>query len=913
MDSNGNGRRHKLIAIDGNSLLYRAFFAMKHLSTSEGQPTNAVYGFTMMLLRLIQEEKPDSIVVAFDAPVKTFRHEEYVGYKAQRKPAPDELRSQAPIARKMVEAFRIPMIEVPGYEADDVVGTIAKQSCERDYDTLIVTGDLDALQLVNHCVTVMTTVKGVTDTVIYDEQAVIDRFGIAPQQMADFKALKGDPSDNIPGVPGVGDKTAAKLIKQFGNVETLFAKLDEIEDPKLKNKLLDASAQAALSKRLATIVTDVPVGVTVEDLKVREPDHERLREMFIALEFRSLLQRLPEPEEAETVMPELPMAELGVCRTVESREELLELLGRLREAGRFALRTHTSDGKPTESDLLGISFSTGPGETAYVRISGGEDPPDETALLSFETEAALFSVEVSELRDILESSDVRKFGHDLKNDLEALKLRDVKLYGISIDTMIGAYVLTPARSSYALVDVAFEQLRLELPHIDKKARNKEEQPEEYLVICGETEAVWRLVPVLRERLERDNLLELMEKIEMPLVPVLADMELRGVAIDTDYLRALSVHLNDRIRELEQQIYSLAGHEFNIGSPKQIQTVLFEEHQIPSGKRTKTGYSTDAETLESLSLSYPIVVKILEWRELTKLKSTYADALPKLINRKTGRIHTSLNQAVTATGRLSSSEPNLQNIPIRTEIGREIRKAFISTGGNLLLSADYSQIELRILAHVTDDLELVRAFEHDEDVHLHTASTLFGVPESEVTPDMRRRAKTVNFAVIYGMSDFGLARELGMTVREAKIFIERYFATFPGVRRYADETLEYAREKGYVKTLLDRRRYIPEIRSGNRNYRMIAERAAINMPIQGTAADIMKIAMIMVDRTLDREGLMTQMVLQVHDELVFEVPPAELDRVVVIVKNCMQNAFPLSIPLVAEVKVGKNWAEMEPVP
>ncbi|MEN6370889.1 MAG: DNA polymerase I [Armatimonadota bacterium] len=911
MKDNGESRRHKLVAIDGNSLLYRAFFAMKHLSTVSGQPTNAVYGFTMMLLRLLQEEKPDSIIVAFDAPVKTFRHKEYDGYKAHRKPTPDELLAQAPIAREMVEAFRIPMVEVPGFEADDVIGTVARQACEQGYDTLIVTGDLDVLQLVNDCVKVMTTVKGVTDTVIYDAQAVEDRFGITPEQMVDFKALKGDPSDNIPGVPGVGDKTAAILVKRFGSVETLLEHIGEIEQPKLRATLEKSVEQAKMSKYLAQIVTDVPIQYSLDELKTREPDYERLRELFRELEFRTLIKRLPEPSSGE-VVEDRPKAELGACRTVESDKEFSALMEWLKSAGSFALRTHRTQGKPTESDLIGISFSTGSGETAYVRISGGEDPENGGQSLLIDFGESPFAVDVAAFRGILESCDLLKCGHDLKSDYEALKLRGVKLCGMSFDTMIGAYVLNSARSGYAVNDVAFEQLGLELPQIDRKSKDKDSQPSPEKVTCAEAEAVWRLVPVLREKLEQDDLMVLLEKIEMPLIPVLADMELRGVSVDTEYLRQLSVRLNDRIRELEHEIYALAGHEFNIGSPKQLQTVLYEERQIPVGKKNKTGYSTNAETLEALATAHPIVAKILEWRELSKLKSTYADALPKLINPKTGRIHTSLNQAVTTTGRLSSSEPNLQNIPVRTEIGREIRNAFISTGENLLVSADYSQIELRILAHVTDDFELVRAFESGEDIHLHTASTVFGIPESEVTPDMRRIAKTVNFAVIYGMSDFGLARELGIPNREARSFIDRYFAKFPGVRRYTDETLDYAREKGYVTTLIGRRRYIPEIHSGNRNFRLFAERAAVNMPIQGAAADMMKLAMIAVDRALEKEGLKTQMILQVHDELVFEVPPEEVSRVVPLVKNLMETAYPLAVPLLADVKIGKNWAEMEPV-
>lgn len=909
IETNG---KHKLIAIDGNSLLYRAFFAMRHLSTAEGQPTNAVYGFTMMLLRILQEERPDSIVVAFDAPVKTFRHEEYDGYKAHRKPTPDELISQGPIARRLVETFNIPIIEIPGYEADDVVGTIAKQASAEGYETIIVTGDLDALQLVTDSVKVMTTVKGVTETVIYDEQAVEDRYGIKPEYIPDFKALKGDPSDNIPGVPGIGDKSATKLIQEWGSVESLLEHIDDISDPKLKAKMQNATDQAVLSKFLATIVTDVPLGLTIEECKLNEPDYDHLRALFRELEFRTLIKRLPQPESAtELISDEVPLAELGSSTIIENTEQLNELMAKLKSFGRFAIRTHTVNGKPTESSLLGIAFSTGQNETAYIRIDGGTSKPEETGLLLFDDEDTSFSIDLSAIKDVLESSDIKKFGHDIKNDCESLKLRNVKLSGIDFDTMLGAYVLDSTRSNYKIAEVAFEQVRLELPFVDVKSKS-DAQPMGETVICAEAESIWRLVPVIQSKLEQKGMLQLYHDVELPLAQVLADVELRGVAIDTSYLGKLSIRLNEQIRALEQEIYDIADHQFNIASPKQLQTVLFEEMGLPSGKKTKTGLSTDADTLQMLSVDYPIVAKVLHWRELSKLKSTYADALPKLINQKTGRIHTSLNQGVTVTGRLSSSEPNLQNIPIRTELGREIRAAFVSTGENLLVSADYSQIELRILAHVTGDEELMRAFINNEDVHVHTAASIFSVPEDEVTSDMRRQAKTVNFAVIYGMSDFGLARELGIGNRDAREYIERYFAKFPGVRTYTDETVEFARENGFVTTPMGRRRYVPEIHSGNRNLRLFAERAAVNMPIQGAAADIMKLAMIAVDSAIEGKGLATQMVLQVHDELVFEVPPSELDTIVSLVKELMQGVYPLKVPLIVDVKVGKNWAEMNRV-
>ena len=901
-----NEKKHKLIAIDGNSLLYRAFFAMKYLSTADGQPTNAVYGFIMMLFRILNEEKPDSIVVAWDTPVKTFRHKAYDGYKAQRKPTPDELLSQAPIVRGVVKAFRIPVIELEGYEADDVVATIARQSCEEGYNTVIVTGDLDALQLVNDCVSVMTTIKGVTDTVVYDPQAVIDRYGIPPESMADFKALKGDPSDNIPGISGIGDKKAAALVQQFGSVENMLEHLDEIMDVKVKATLQADPEEVIRSKRLVKLIEDAPIDFHVRDCKVQEPDWDELRELFVKLEFKTLLKRLPSPMETEAEEERPEAKPLGCSQVVTSREELNQLVDRLSNTGNFAIQVQVTDMKPAQAELLGLTFSTGTDQTYYVPLTAKS--PEVTGTFDFDSPET-FNADLSAFAKVLENPKIKKVGHDLKICYGVLKSRGIEIAGLVFDTMIGAYVLNPTRASYKLTDLALEQLGLELPQIDPKARNVESTSSE-IVLCAETETAYRLAPVLKARLEQDKLTDLFNQIEMPLVSVLAEMELRGVAVDPTVLGELSEKLEKRIVETEKEIFDLAGLEFNIGSTKQLQEVLYDKLGIPTTKKTKTGYSTDADTLAQLAPMYPIVDKILLYRELTKIKSTYADALPRLINSRTGKIHTSLNQSVTATGRLSSSDPNLQNIPIRTEIGREIRKAFIASNNNLLLSADYSQIELRILAHVTRDPALMEAFLQDEDIHTATAGTLFNVPLSAVTPEMRRQAKTVNFAVIYGMSDYGLARELQIPTHVAREFITNYFAGFPGVKTYTEETLKLAREHGYVSTLLGRRRYIPEINSPNRNFRLFAERAAVNMPIQGTAADIMKIAMIHTHERLSEMRVQTQMVLQVHDELVFEVPPNELDLVAPVIRSAMEQAMSLDVPLKVDVKAGKNWCETE---
>ncbi|MHB0913476.1 MAG: DNA polymerase I [Armatimonadota bacterium] len=867
----------KLILIDGNSLLYRAFFAMPHFSTLSNQPTNAVYGFTMMLLAIINEEKPDVILVAFDAPVKTFRHLEFADYKAHRKPTPDELSSQGPLAREMVAAFNIPVLEVEGVEADDVVGTLARRAESEGYDVLIVTGDMDALQLVDERVKVMSTIKGVSETVIYDEAAVEERYGLRPEQLVDYKALKGDPSDNIPGVPGVGDKTARQLVKEYGNMENVLAAAPTMKPSKVQGNLVEYAEQAILSKRLATIVMDVPIDIELAKCRFKGPNTERLREIFTRLEFRSLLKRLPDEKKEEKAQGSLfdeVIEHVVECVTVESREMLPSIFDEAGRAEGMVIRVEGSSPRGVDAEPLGMALAFKSGETYFLRF--GDD------------------LHFADLRDLL-GSDKAKYGHNLKYELEIGMRLGVEIAGPAFDVMLAAYLLNPSRNSHALAVIAFDYLGLDL----SSARHAEE-----------ADAVRRLVPVLGEKLVENGLGDLMANVEMPLVPILAEMETRGVSVDTEWLGKLSERMGERIAALESEIHELAGMEFNINSTQQLQIVLFEKLGLPTGKKTKTGYSTDADTLAALAPAHEIVAKILEYRELTKLKSTYADALPKLISPRTGRIHTSFNQAVTTTGRLSSSEPNLQNIPIKSEIGREIRKAFIASPGNMLVSADYSQIELRILAHVSGDPELVRAFREGIDIHTRTASGLFDVPADQVTSDMRRQAKTVNFAVIYGMSDYGLSRELNIPPSVAKRYIEEYFAEYPGVRRYAERTVRTARERGYVESLAGRKRYMPELTSPNRSFREFAERAAVNMPIQGTAADIVKIAMI---RVHERLGPRAGLILQVHDELVFDLPESEVAGLLPVIKRDMEGAFALDVPLLVEVKVGPDWCTAQPVP
>lgn len=890
-------KRRKVVLIDGNSLLYRAFFAMPHFSTLESQPTNAVYGFTMMLLKLVQDEKPDVLLVAFDAPARTFRHDAFDGYKAHRKPTPDDLRAQGPLAREMVEAFNAPILEVPGFEADDLVGTLACKAKAEGFDVLIVTGDLDTLQLVDEQVKVLTTIKGVSETVIYDENAVEARYGLKPAQLVDYKALKGDTSDNIPGVPGIGDKSAVKLIQEFGSLDNLLAHLDDVSDSRAQKALKAAPEMAEQSRHLAAIVTDVPVDIDLDECSYRKPDYDRLRELFKRLEFKSLLKRLPD-ETAVAAQQALfaPVEEPGEYMVVPDRDALNALIDRIGEVGSYVIRINGTAGHAVVADTLGVAISTAAGESYYIDL----------------VESGL---RLEDLHPVLESGSLRKYGHNLKYEEEILARSGIPFAEPKFDIMLAAYLLNAGRGTHRLEDVALDYLGIELPARDTRTGKIVSPSGEWTVpqlFTAQVDIIRRSVPTLMERLKEYAQERLLSEIEMPLMPILADMERTGVAVDGEWLHALSERLETRITALEIEVYGLAGMEFNIGSSKQLQTVLFDKLGLPATKKTKTGYSTDAETLALLAPTHEIVEKILEYRELTKLKSTYADSLPKLVNPNTGRIHTSLNQAVTSTGRLSSSEPNLQNIPIKTEAGREIRKAFVASAGNTLVSVDYSQVELRILAHVTRDPELMKAYDEHQDIHTRTATRLFDVSESDVTSDMRRQAKTVNFAVIYGMSDYGLARSLNIPPGVARRYIESYFEQYPGVKQYAADTLKRARLTGYVESLLGRRRYLPELSSPNRTYRELAERAAVNMPIQGTAADIMKLAMIDVHRRLDEQGFTGKMVLQVHDELVFDVPEDEVARLIPMVRDAMEHAFEMDVPLEVEVKVGRDWCTALPV-
>ncbi|HTD45864.1 MAG TPA: DNA polymerase I [bacterium] len=871
--------RHLLVLIDANGLVYRAFYALPYFTTSDGQPTNAVYGFTTMLLKVLEEESPEYVAVAFDKPGPTFRHEAYAEYKATRRKMPDDLRPQVGLAKEVVDALQLPVFEVAGFEADDVIGALARQAEAQGIDVLIVTGDLDALQLVSPHTRVMMTSRGITETTIYDEAAVRERFGIAPQQIPDLKSLKGDTTDNIPGVPGVGEKTASRLLGQYGSVEALLNGVGDIREAKLRERLREHREQILTSKHLATIVTNLDnVRLDLEFLRRRPPDRDQVKELFTTLEFKTLLERLG----VEAPAPQ----SRGTYRTVAA-DALPRLLA---EAARLAIAPVAGPGHPLTAELRGLAASTKTGEGAYVPVESGIPRA---------------------LADLLERGDLPKLSEDAKRDRLLLEGAGLHPRGFAFDVSLASYLLDPGKRTHTLESAAWQFLGWRLGNgeaAEGDALSLGRAPEE--AAAERADLTGRLAEILEARLGERELLSLYREIEMPLVDVLARMETVGVAIDVDALRALSVTLRERIDALTGEIYRLAGTEFNIGSPKQLAFVLFEKLQLPPLKRTKTGFSTDAEVLEQLAPQHEVVARILEHRELSKLLSTYVDVLPDMIDPRTGRVHTTFNQTVASTGRLVTTDPNLQNIPIRTDVGRQIRRTFVpGRPGHVLLSADYDQIELRVLAHITGDPGLLDAFRRGEDIHTVTAAEVFGVAPDGVTPEMRRQAKVFNYGIAYGISDFGLASQLGIGRAEAQRFMDTYFARYPRVQDYTRTTVELARRQGYVTTLLNRRRYLPDILSRNRVIREAAERNAINAPIQGTAADIIKIAMLRIHRDLLPGPSGLEMILQIHDELLFELPEALVPDVAPRIREIMERAYQLAAPLAVSVACGPNWQDL----
>jgi len=901
-------QKPRLLLIDGNNLVHRAFHALPPLTVRKtGELVNAVYGFTSMLLKVLAEQKPTHYAIAFDKKGPTFRHEMFEDYKANRPSTPDELVGQLGRTREVVQEFNIPIYELDGFEADDVLGALSQQASRQGIETVILTGDADAMQLVGPHVRVLYP-RTMGEAVLLDSEGVKEKYGVAPENIADLKALVGDPSDNIPGVKGIGGKTAAKLIQQFGGIDDIYDHIGEVSPPRLQDLLRQNEDIARQSKVLATINVQAPVTLDMETSRVSTYDRDRVVALFRELEFFKMLDRLPQTGVQGALMeaPAAPAVEEKKNYNVVAAPEALEaLVRRLDEAGSFAFDVVAGSGNPMTAQLVGLSLSPAPGEAYYIPLThAGLDAGNQLTLDGIQTRLGPF----------FQNGKIARPAHNANFAMSVLLENGVVLANPSFDTMVAAHLL--GEQSLELKSLALGRLGIELPSLPTGSGAKQ-VPVSNLAVsavsdyaCACADAIRRLSVMLNEELQKQQLRSLFEDVEMPLVPVLVRMQRNGVLLDIQLLHDMSCRLGDRLTALESEIYKCVGHQFNINSPKQLGPVLFEELHLPTEQKKRGAWSTEASVLEALRGTHPVVDFILEYRQLSKLKSTYVDALPGLVNPRTGRVHTSFNQTRTATGRLSSSDPNLQNIPVRGELGREIRRAFIAPPGSVLFSGDYSQIDLRALAHLSQDPLLLATFERGEDIHTATASQLFGVEAKAVTADMRRLAKTVNFGVIYGMSGYGLEQATEFSREEAERFIAAYFDRYPGVRRYLDDTKLQVRRQGYVQTILGRRRYIPEINSANRMIREAAERMAINMPVQGTSADIIKVAMLNLEREMDKRKLASKLILQVHDELIFEVPEAEIPVMREIVPRLMGCAIQLSVPIKVDIKIACNWGQME---
>ena len=920
-----------VLLIDGHSLVYRGFYALQELgrpfTNAKGELTTGVYAFTSMLLKALEDLKPQYAAAAFDMSRPTFRLNDFAEYKGTRTAAPPGMRDQVVWSRRVLEAMQIPLFEIQGYEADDVIGALSVKAVEQGVNAIILSGDNDLLQLVNPHVKVLTSRRGITDTILYDEARVIDKYGgLRPDQVPDFKAIRGDTTDNIPGVAGIGDKGASKLLLEFGSVQALYDNLDKI--PSKQRELLEPLRdQVLLARKLTTIVTDLPVELDLEKARLRDLRRPEVIGIFQELSFKSLIDRIPKLQP-----PPLPkngraqaglfdaLAPAGQSQTVEpvggtitSLEALDELIAEIRAHGSFAFNVQATGLLPMRADLVGIGLAAGQ-TAAYI-------PLGHVAGEQLDRDAAL-----DRLRPLFADEGVAKRAHNAKFHMVLLARYGVPVHGLAFDTMVAAYLLESGQRALALRDLAWAKVQVELPSVQsllgigKKAITMAEMTVGDCgnYACHEALLVERLVPILELELEEAAQTRLFREVEMPLVPVLAEMELVGIKVDLPYLAELGRELEVRIASLESEIYGHVGHEFNINSTQRLSEVLFQELHLEIDKRkrrskTKTGHiSTGSDVLEELRGTHPIIDLILEYRQLQKLKSTYVDALQLLVDPNTGRVHTSFNQTVAATGRLSSSDPNLQNIPIRTDIGKRVRRAFVAREGALLLSADYSQIELRVLAHMANDPTLLEAFENGEDPHAVTAAEVLGIPFEQVTSDHRRVAKMVNYGVLYGMSDYGLAERTGLPSADASGFIQRYFQRFGTVKAFQDRVIGNAEDNGYAETLLGRRRYFPEIRSRLFAVRQAAIRATINAPIQGSASDIVKIAMIRVAEFLDREAPSVRMLLQVHDELLLEGPEDELRRIAPRLCEIMVGALEMKARLHVDLKLGRNWEDMKPL-
>jgi DNA polymerase-1 len=874
-----------LYLIDISSYFYRAFHALPALSNSQGVPTNATYGVTTMLLKVLRERQPQHLVLVFDAKGPTFRHNLYKEYKAHRPPMPEALVSQLPYIRKIIEALNLPSLEYEGYEADDLICTLVRRAREEGYEVEIISGDKDLLPLVRDGVDMWDPMKEVR----YDPAAIREKYGLTPEELVEVRALAGDASDNIPGVPGIGEKTALKLIGKFHSLENLLAHVDEVKEKALKARLQEHADQARLSRQLTELDAQVPLDIDPEALHPGPPDRDALRRMFVELEFTRLIKELGFDSQPQ-----------ATCALVQGNEALDRLARAVRNTGVMGLCFITGETHPVLAEVAGVGVAWQMGEAAYIPLTTGE------------TDAAVWE----KLRPLWADPVIAKVGPDLKATLLLAHRFGLEIQGISGDILLASYLLNPARYEQTLENVALHYLGVNLPGPRELAgRPTTAMGLDQVLACqyaaSRAEAALSLWQKLEDELRQEGLWDLYTGLELPLVRTLARMEARGILLDQEYLRRFGQDLESAMRVLEQEIYALAGEEFLIQSPQQLGRILFEKMKLTPQKKTrgKTAYSTDVEVLQALAAESPITAKVLEYRSMGKLKSTYVDALLKLADPTTGRVHTTFLQSVAATGRLSSRDPNLQNIPVRGELGGQIRQAFVPEPGWVFLSADYSQMELRILGHFSEDPILLKAFQEGIDIHRQTAAVVFGIHPELVTPEMRRQAKVVNFGVIYGMSAFGLAKQLGVGNRLASDFIQRYFVKYAGVKAFLEETLRQAREQGWVTTLLGRRRQTPHLNSSNRIIRQEAERSATNTPLQGSAADIIKKAMLEVERALLQAGLSGKMLLQIHDELLFEVPRGELRETAGLVRQIMEGVVHLKVPLTVDLKVGGNWGEM----
>lgn len=892
-------KKERIVIIDGNSLVNRAYYALPPLITREGQYTNAIYGFTTMLLKVIDEFAPDYIGVAFDLKAPTFRHKEFTDYKLGRKKMPPELRSQIEPLKSLLDAMNVFRIEMEGFEADDLIGTLSK-FCEREgIETLVVTGDRDALQLVSDHVKILFTKKGISSLEIYDEAKIMEEYGVTPLQFIDLKALMGDKSDNIPGVPGVGEKTAIKLIQEYGSAEGVIAAHEAITPPKLKEKISNHLDSITLSKRLATIVTDIPVEFDLEQLRRKEANGEALRELLAKFEFNSLLNRFTAKAEAISTTTEHEEVKESNKEQIliQDMAGLRTALGEVKAKGAMTFKTVTTEENIVTDEIIAMAF-TADGQKLYCL------PFQEFA------KETLFPA----LKEILEDEAIEKSGHDMKKEILHFMIHGIEVKGIHFDTMIGEYLIDSGKSAYHLKELSNYYLKEsimdeeELLGKGKGRLSYGAVPYERLAqfLYQQVAATYDIIPIIRKQLKELEMEHLFYGVELPLAEVLAAMEYHGILVDQEKLKELDVEFSALINRLTEEIYQLAGVEFNINSPKQLGEILFERLELPPIKKTKTGFSTNADVLEKLKDRHEIIPKILEYRQVTKLKSTYVDGLLGIVNPVTQRIHSSFNQTVTTTGRISSTEPNLQNIPVRLEMGRQLRKVFIAPEGCQFVDADYSQIELRVLGHISGDENLIDAFQKGQDIHTRTASEIFGVPMDQVTSAMRSSAKAVNFGIVYGISDFGLGENLRISRAEAKKYIDSYLDKYHSVRDYMKEIVEIGKRQGYVLTMLNRRRYLPELQSSNFNIRSFGERMAMNTPIQGSAADIIKIAMVEVYRRLKQGNYQAKLILQVHDELIVETPHHELEAVSQLVREAMEGAVEMKVALKVDLATGDNW-------